>query len=113
VDEGRARHVGIEVGAVLAFAVDQQVVAIEDRVIAGAQNHPASHRHKWCAAGGDDVEAFVGAAAAARRPEFANVAASSVRALDGKDVVVISEPAVKGDDAGAGWCDESREEEEN
>ena len=30
VDERRAGHVGVEVAAVLAFAVDQQVVAVED-----------------------------------------------------------------------------------
>jgi hypothetical protein len=34
MDEGRAGHMGVEVGAVLAFAVDQEVVAIEDGVVA-------------------------------------------------------------------------------
>src|SRR4051794_29173619 len=44
VDQGGPRHVGVEVGAVLAFAVDQQVVAVEDRVIAAAQDSAVADR---------------------------------------------------------------------
>jgi hypothetical protein len=85
---GRARHVGVEVAAVLSFAVDQQVVAVEDGVVAGAQDPAAPHRDEGGSAGGDDVEAFVPAPAAARRAEFADRPARAVRAVDGEDVVV-------------------------
>jgi hypothetical protein len=55
--------VGVEVGAVLTLAVDRQVIAVENR-----------------------VEAFVPAAAAARRAELADRAARPVRAVDREDV---------------------------
>jgi hypothetical protein len=102
VDQGRAGHVGVEVGAVLAFAVDQQVVAVEDRVIAAAQDSSIADRDQRRAAGGDDVKALVGAPAAARSAEFADVAAAAVRALDGEDVVEIGDGAVWGGDPGRG-----------
>jgi hypothetical protein len=102
VDQGRVRHVGIKVAASLAFAVDQQVVAVEDRVITRAQNRAAADRDQRRAAGGDDVKALVGAPAAARGAEFADRAAGAVRALDGEDVVVIGEAAVAGGDLGRG-----------
>lgn len=89
VDQGRARHVGVEVGAALAFAVNQEVVAVEDRVIAGPQHPAGSHRHQGGAAGGDDVKALVGAAAATGGAEFADRAAGPVPALDREDVVVV------------------------
>src|SRR4029077_20735743 len=74
VNYGGADHVGVEVAALLALTMNQQVVAVEDGVVAGAQ-HPAGHgRDEGRTAGGDDVEAFVGAAAAARRAEFADEA---------------------------------------
>ena len=98
VDRGRAGHVGVEVAAVLAFAVDQQVVAVEDRVVAGAQHPAVAHRDQRRAAGGDDVEALVGAAAAARRAEFADRAAGPVRALDREDVAVEGDAAVAAGD---------------
>jgi hypothetical protein len=88
VDQGWPRHVGVEVGAVLAFAVDQQVIAVEDRVIAGPQHLAVADRYQRCVAGGDDVEAFVGAAAVAGGPEFADRAAGAVWALDREDVAV-------------------------
>jgi hypothetical protein len=113
VNQGRSRHVGVEVGALLAFAVDQQVVAVEDRVVAGMEDNAGSDRDKRRAAGGDDVEALVGAAAAARSAELADVAAGAVRTLDGEDVVVIGEAAVAGGDLGVGGCGEGREEEES
>ncbi|MFP5388585.1 MAG: hypothetical protein ACLGG5_04720 [Thermoleophilia bacterium] len=85
---------GVKVGAVLAFAVDQQVVAVEDRVISGPQNLAVADRDQRRAAGGDDVEALVGAVAVAGGAEFADRAAGAVRALDGEDVAVIGGGAV-------------------
>jgi hypothetical protein len=93
-DQSWSRHVGIEVGAILAFAVDQQVVAVEDRVIVAAQDPAVSHRDQRRVAGGDDVKALVGAAAAARGAEFADRAAGAVGALDREDVAVVSDAAV-------------------
>ena len=110
VDEGGPGHVGVEVDAVLAFAVDQQVVAVEDRVVAGAQNPAIADGDQKGAAGGDDVEALMGAAAAAGGAELADVATRAVRALDGEDVVVVGEAAVGGSDSGAGGGGEGREE---
>jgi hypothetical protein len=113
VDQGRPRHVGVEVGAVLAFAVDQQVIAVEDRVIAGPQHFAAPHRNQRCAAGGDDVEAFVGAAAVARGAEFADRAAGAVRALDGEDVTVEGGGAVAVGNSGRSRDCKNGEEEED
>jgi hypothetical protein len=111
VDQGRPRHVGVEVGAVLAFTVDQQVVAVEDRVIAAAQNFAVANGDQWRAAGGDDVEALVGAAAAAGGAEFADRAAAAVRALDREDVAVIGGGAVAIEDLRGGTGGRKREEE--
>jgi hypothetical protein len=80
--------VGVEVGAILAFPVDQQVVAVEDRVIAGTQHLAVANGDQRRAAGGDDVEAIVSAATAARSAELADRAAGAVRALDREDVAV-------------------------
>jgi hypothetical protein len=44
-DQGRAGHVGVEVAAVLGFAVDQQVVAVEDWVVAAAQDAAVADRY--------------------------------------------------------------------
>jgi hypothetical protein len=87
-DCGGANQVGVEVAAVLALAVDQQVVAVEDRVVADAQDPAGRDGDQGRAAGGDDVEAFVAAAAAARRSELADEAAGPVRPLDREDVVI-------------------------
>jgi hypothetical protein len=111
VDHGRARKVGVEVAAVLTFAVDQQVVAVEDRVIAGPQHSAVACGDQLGAAGGDDVEAFMGAAAAAGGTEFADRAAGSVRALDREDVGVVGNRPVGAGDLGGGWSGEGREEE--
>jgi hypothetical protein len=109
VDQGRPRHVGVEVGAVLAFAVDQQVVAVEDRVITAAQDPAVADRDERRVAGGDDVEAFVGAAAAAGSAELTDRAACAVRPLDGKDVAVEGEAAVsRCEEVGGGRCGEGR-----
>lgn len=88
MDQCRSGHVSVEVGAVLAFAVDQQVVAVEDRVVAGAQHFAVAHRDQRRVAGGDDVEAFVGTAAVAGSAEFADRAAGAVRTLNWEDVTV-------------------------
>jgi hypothetical protein len=93
-DQGRPGHVGIEVGAVLAFAVDQQVVAVEDGVIAGLEHLAVADRYERGSAGGDDVEALVSATAASRGAEFADRAAAAVRALDGEEVAEVGEAAV-------------------
>lgn len=112
VDQGRPRHVGVEVGAILAFAVDQQVVAVEDRVIAGPQHLAAPDRYQRRVAGGDDVKALVGAAAAAGGAEFADRAAGAVGALDREDVAEVGKAAVGGcEEVGGCWCGQGREEE--
>lgn len=86
-NSGWANQVGVEVAARLALAVDQQVVAVEDRVIAGTQHAPRRRGDERRAAGGDDVKAFVAAPAAARSAELADVAAGPVRTLNWEDVV--------------------------
>lgn len=90
----RAWQVGVEVAAPLPFAADQQVVTVEHRVVAGAQDPATAHRDQRRLAGGDDVEALVGAPAAARRAELADVAAQPMRAGDWEDVVVEASAAV-------------------
>ena len=104
----RAGHVGVEVAPVLALPVDQQVVAIEDRVIAAAQDRAAADRDQGRATGGDYVEALVGATAAAGRAEFADVAAGPMRALDGEDVIVVAKAAVRRGNLCGGRCREGR-----
>jgi hypothetical protein len=108
VDQGRAGHVGVEVGAALAFSVDQEVVAVEDWVIAGSQDLAVPHRHERRAAGGNDVKALMGAATVAGGAEFADRAASAVRALDGEDVAEIGDAAVGGGDSGRGRSGRNR-----
>ena len=83
---GRANHVGVEVAAGFALAVDQQVVAVEDRVVAGAQHAAGGDGDEGRVAGGDYVEAFVGAAAVPRRAELPDRAPRPVRSLDWEDV---------------------------
>jgi hypothetical protein len=111
VNQGGPGHVGVEVGAVLAFAVDQQVVAVEDRVIAGVQNFAVANGDQWGAAGGDDVKALVGAAAAAGGTEFADRATAAVRALDREDVAVVGSGPVAIEDLRGGASVRKREEE--
>jgi len=112
MDQGRPRHVGIEVAPILAFTVDQHIVAVEDRVIAGPQHPAAPHRYQRRAAGGDDVEALVCATAAAGGAEFADRAAGAVGALDGEDVAVVGGGAIVVGDTRRRWCCENCEEEE-
>jgi len=94
VDAGRPGQMGVEVAPMLALAVDQQVVAVEDRVVARTQHPAGRRRDQRRAAGGDEVEALVGAAAAARRAELADRAARPVRAPDREDVGVEADTAV-------------------
>ena len=86
VDERRHLQVREEVAAVLALTVDFQVVAVEDRVVAGPPNLAGDGRDDLDPAAGEDVEAFVDAAARARRAEFAYRAPFAVRALNREDV---------------------------
>jgi hypothetical protein len=111
-DRGRARQVGVEVAALLAFAVDQQVVAVEDGVVTAAENAAIADGDQLGSAGGGDVEALVGAAAAARRAELADAAADPVRPLDRKDVAVVGDGAVAAGDAGRGRSGQGEEKDE-
>lgn len=94
LDRRRSRHVGVEVAAPLPFPMDQQVVAVKDRVIACLEHLSVADRDEGCATSRDDVEALMGAAAAAGSTELAYIAADPVGALDGEDVVVVGEAAV-------------------
>jgi hypothetical protein len=112
VHQGRVRHVGVEVAAILAFAVDQEIVAVEDRVIAGLEDAAVADGDQFGPAGGDDVEALVGATAVARRPEFADRATAAVRPLDREDVGVVGGRPVGAGDAGRCLGGESRRKSE-
>jgi hypothetical protein len=110
--ERRPWQVGVEVAALLAFAVNQQVVAVEDWVVAGPQNTAVGDRDQLGPAGGDDVEALVDAAAAARGAELADRAADPVRALDREDVAVIGDAADRAGDACRGRVGQGDENDE-
>jgi hypothetical protein len=101
-DRRRTRQVSVKVAAPLAFAVDQQVVAVEDRVVAAAQDAAVGDRDQLGLAGGDDVEALVGAAVAAGSAEFADGAADPVRALDRENVAVVGNGTDRARNAGGG-----------
>jgi hypothetical protein len=113
VDQRRPGHVGVEVAALLAFTVDQQVVAVEDRVIGGLEHAAVADRDQRGLAGGDDVEALVSAATAAGRAEFADRAADAVRPLDREDVAVERNPADGAGDARRGRGGQSEEGDES
>ena len=87
INGGRAGQVGVEVGTLLTLAVEQQIVAVEDRVVAGAPHAAGCSGHQRGAARGNDVEAFVDATAAAGCAEFTDIAAGPVRAVDRGNVV--------------------------
>lgn len=112
MDQGRAGHVCVEVAAALALTVDQQVVAVENRVVAASQDTAVADGDERRVAGGDDVEALVGPAAAAGGPEFTDGATGAVCALDREDVVV-GDGTVAAGDTGRGRCGEGREEEKS
>jgi hypothetical protein len=109
---GAPRHVGVEVAALLAFAVDQQVPAVEDRVVTGAQDAPVADRDEFGPAGGGDVKAFVDPPAAARRVVVADRPSDPVRALDREDMAVIGNAARAARDLGGGGRGERRKEDE-
>ncbi|HXS45961.1 MAG TPA: hypothetical protein VN756_00690 [Solirubrobacterales bacterium] len=102
---------GVEVAAPLALAVEQQIVAVEDRVVAGTQDRSGRGGDQRRAAGGDEVETFMAAAAAAGRAELADGAAGPVRSLDWKDVGLEGDASVVAGTLGPGWGD-GRESEE-
>jgi hypothetical protein len=112
VDRGRARQVGVEVAAPLAFAVDQQVVAVEDRVVGRAQDAAVGDRDQLGPAGGDDVESLVGATAATGGAEFTDGTANAVRALDREDVAVVGDGTDRARDAGGGRSGQKGERDE-
>lgn len=95
VDESGPRHVGIEVAAVLAFAVDQQVVAVQGRVVAPAKDPSAAHRDQRRPTGSRDVEPFVPPSSIPRRPEFSNGPPRPMRPVHGEDVRVVLDAAVR------------------
>jgi hypothetical protein len=113
VDRRRPGQVGVEVAAGLPLAVDQDVVAVEDGVIAPTQDAAVGDGDQLGAAGGDNVEALVGAAARAGRAELADGAADAVRPLDREDVAVEGEAAVASGDPGRGRCRERGEQDES
>jgi hypothetical protein len=104
---------GVEIAALLAFAVDQQVVAVEDRVVARLEDAAVADRDQLGLAGGDDVEALVGAAAVAAGAEFADGPADPVRALDREDVPVVGDATDGTGDAGRGRGGQGEEKDES
>ena len=108
----RPDQVRVEVAAGFALAVDFEEVAVEDRVVAAADDLPGRRRDQTRTAGGGDIEAFVDAAAVAARVVFADRAADAVRRLNREDVAVVGEAAVAGGDLGRGGCREGGEEGE-
>ena len=112
VDRCRADHVGVEIAALLALAVDQQVVAVEDRVVAHPQHATGRDGNQGRPASRNDVEAFVGAAAVARSAEFADGAAGPVRPVDREEMGVERRCAVAIEGSGRRRRDERNEEDE-
>lgn len=96
MNQRQSRHVSVEVSAVLTFTVNQQVVAVENRVVSGAEHPAVANRNQRRAAGGDDVEPFMPATTTARRTELTDVAARAVRTINGKDMVTVGKAAVVG-----------------
>ena len=99
----RPREVSVEVAAPLAFAVNQQVVAVEDWVVAPTQDPAVADCDQLRPAGGGDVEPFMDAAAAARGVVLPNRPPQAVRSLDREDVPVISDAAIATDDKSWRW----------
>ena len=112
LERRRTDHVGVEIAAPLALPMNRQVVAIEDGVIAGAQHAASGHSDERRAAGSDDVEAFVGTAAIARRTEFADGTTGPVRPVDREDVRVERRCTVAAGDCCRRRRDECSEEDE-
>ncbi|HEY5054111.1 MAG TPA: hypothetical protein VII45_11955 [Solirubrobacterales bacterium] len=93
--------------------MDQQVVAVEDRVIARAQDPAIADGDQFGPAGGDDVEALMGAPTVARRAEFADRATAAVRPLDREDVGVVGGGPVGAGDASGCLGGKGREKKES
>ncbi len=108
----RADQMGVEVAALLALAVEQQVVAVEDWVVAGPQHQAGRNGNQGRAASGDDVEAFVSTAAIARSAEFADRAPRPVRPVDREDVGVERRCAIAAGNSGSSRRDERDKEDE-
>jgi hypothetical protein len=104
--------VGIEIAALLALAVDQQIVAVEDRVIAGAQDPTGRDSNQGRPAGGNDVETLVGATTIAGSAEFADRAPRPVWPIDREDVGVERRCAVAVGDSGRRRRDKNSKEDE-
>lgn len=113
VNRGRDRQVGVEVAAALGFATDQQVVAIEDGVVAAPQHTAVADGDQTGTAGGGDVKPFVDATAAARGVKFADRAADAVGSLDWEDVAVVRSAALGAGDAGGDRGGEGREQQDS
>jgi hypothetical protein len=105
--------VGVEVAAPLAFAVDQQVVAVEDGVVTAAPDPAVTDCDQLGSAGRDDIKALVAATAAAGCAEFADSTANAVRALNREDVAVVGQAADRAGDASAGRRDQGEEKGES
>jgi GNAT superfamily N-acetyltransferase len=113
VDTCRPREVGVEVAPLLPFTMDQDVVAVEDGVEPGPQDLSVAHRDELGPASGGYVEAFVDAAAAARRVIFPDRPTYSMRPLNRENVAIVGNPAIATGDLGKGRPNEAREREEN
>ena len=74
--------------------VDQQVVAVEDRVVADFTDLAGDGGDQFGPAGGEDVEAFVDPSAVARRAEFTDRTAFAMRPPDREDVPEPFDPTV-------------------
>jgi len=74
--------------------VDQQVVAVEDRVEAPSQDPAVANRDQLRAAGSGDVESFVDSPAVARRVVFADSPARTMSVRDREDVAEVGDAAV-------------------
>jgi hypothetical protein len=99
---GRSQQVRVEIAPPLPFAVDEDEVAVEDRVEPALQNPPVADRDQPRPAGGGDVEAFVDAAAAARRVELPDRPSDPVRPGDREDVPVVQSASVAARDRTGG-----------
>jgi hypothetical protein len=104
--------VSVEVAAPLAVAVDQGIVAVEDGVEADPAHATVADGDQRRPAVGDDVEAFVDAAATALRVVLTDGAANAVRRLHREDMAVVGNAATATDDLGRGRCDQNEEEDE-
>ena len=93
-DRGRAGEVGVEIAAALAFAVDQDVVAVEDRVVAGLPDAPIADGYQPGAAASGDVKPFMDPPPIARRMKFPDRPSKPMSPLNRKDVPVIGSPTI-------------------